>query len=226
MNKEKRSFKDYILPAFMLISSVILLVVAVPRFLAELMLVPGTPLYESLSEGVVLSDEDLQVIEDSRLSALDFAKLPKIYTQLGMVYLLRANRAQTPQEQQDFARQSIEITQKGLSMAPLNTFAWARMASANIILGEDHFGEALKAWRTSVATARFEPFLLIQRVHIGTILYRQMTPKDIDLLKDQFQMTVRWNRGKLRAYARKNQLIPWMIFLANGDDETVKFFQN
>ena len=215
----------WFLPGFMLVSSIVLLAIGVPRFLAELMLVPGTPIYERISIGEAVGDEELTVLEESRLQALEFVDIPRAYTDLGSAYLLRAQRATSEAERHHFAERSIEVTTKGLNLAPLNTFAWARVSSAHVLLGADHYGDAIEAWRTSIATAKFEPFLLIQRMHIGVALYQSMKPEDREVLSEQFQLTYNWNRGKLRAYARANQLTEWVIFLAGDDALAKEFFE-
>jgi len=214
----------WFLPGFLLVSSITLLVIGVPRFLAELMLVPGTPIYERVSKGEQVSDEDLKVLEDSRLQALEFVELPKAYTDLGTSYLVRAQRTDSAKERLEYARRSIEVTTKGLNLAPLNTFAWLRLASANILLGDQYSKKAVEGWRTSVATARFEPFLLVQRLHIGIMLYNAMEPADIEVLKEQFQLTYRWNKHHLRAYSRQMKLNEWMVFLAGENAEQAAFF--
>jgi len=208
---------------FMLVASIVLLAIGVPRFLAELMLVPGTSIYERISIGEAVGDEELAVLEQSRLQALEFVDMPRAYTDLGTSYLVRAQRATLEAERRKFAERSIEVTTRGLNLAPLNTFAWARVSAAHVLLGADHYGDAIEAWRTSIATAKFEPILLIQRVHVGIVLYQSMTLENRKILSEQFQLTYNWNRNKLRAYARANQLTEWMMFLA-GDDELAKAF--
>ena len=222
ISSENRVGRRFLL-GFMLVASIGLLAIGVPRFLAELVLVPGTPIYERISSGEAVDDEELIVLEQSRLQALEFVDMPRAYTDLGMSYLVRAQRATSEAERREFAKRSIEVTTKGLNLAPLNTFAWARVSSAHVLLGADHYGDAIQAWRTSIATAKFEPFLLIQRVHVGIVLYQSMKPEDREVLSEQFQLTYNWNRGRLRAYARANQLTEWMIFLA-GDDALAKEF--
>ncbi|WP_417458230.1 hypothetical protein [Kordiimonas sp.] len=216
--------KQYFLPTFMLVSSIILLIVGVPRFLHELMLVPGTPIHERVSRGENVSDDDLDVLEDSRLQALRFVELPAAYSDLGASYLVRAQRATTDADRKMFAEKSIEASTTSVEMAPLNTFAWARITAANIILGEENYPEAATAWRLSIATARFEPFLLIQRVHMGILLYDQLTEEDIDLLKDQLGMAYRWNKKQTRRYAQQQQLTEWFVFLSEGGSEAAEYF--
>lgn len=85
---------------------------------------------------------------------------------------------------------AIEASTKSLEMAPLNTYARLRVCSANIILGPDHYDKALEAWRASVATARFEPFLLLSRLHYGILLLQKMTPDDFAVIKDQLAVAL------------------------------------
>ena len=222
----KSTIGRWFLPGVILISSIILLVVGVPRFLAELMLVPGTQIYERILLGKQLNDEDLTVLEHSRLQALEFVKLPRAYTDLGTSYLARAQRAGSAVERLKYAERAVELTTKGLELAPLNTFAWSRLSLAHILLGSAHYEDALVTWRVSVSTARYEPFLLIQRLHIGIILYQLMTLEDRELLNDQFQLAYNWNRKKMRTYARENQLMPWMAYFVREDAEAKNYFSS
>lgn len=217
--------KKYSLPALMLVCSIILLVLGAPRFMHELMLVPGTPIHEQISQGEEVSDKDLDLLEETRVQALEFAKLPDAYNELGASYLTRARRATTVEERERFAKKAIDATNMGLDMAPLDTFSWARVTSANILLGENFYPEAVKAWRLSIAAARFEPFILIQRVHQGIILYAHLNQEDIDLLIDQLEMAYRWDKYKTRQYARKLQLGEWFVFLSSDQPEAQNYFQ-
>ncbi|PCI63466.1 MAG: hypothetical protein COB37_05050 [Kordiimonadales bacterium] len=208
-----RKAKDYIFPGFMLFASTTLLVIGVPRFLAELMLVPGTPIYERISSGENVSDEDLDVLEQSRVQAIGFVEHPRSYTDLGLVYLLKASRTADPSEKLRYADLAIENLKTGLGLAPLNTFAWLRLSSVYILKGEEFHSEALDAWRKSVATARFEPFVFTSRLHVGIMLYAVMSTEDVTLLRVQTELAYNWNRGKVRAYGRQNGLMPWLKFL-------------
>ena len=225
MKGDAASFSRWALPGFMLLSSLVLLIIGVPRFLAELALVPGTLIYDRISSGEFVENAELTVVEESRLQALEFAELPKAYTDLGTVYLTRAQRATKREDKTNLARKSIVVTTEGLRLAPLNTFAWSRLSVAHILLGQDHHDKAIEAWRTSVASARFEPLLLTQRLHIGIILYGSMSEQDQSTLRDQFKLTFDWRRGDLRAYARQYQLVDWMVLLAGDDVKAIEYLR-
>lgn len=220
----KEGLNRWLLPGFMLVSCIGLLTIGIPRFLHELMLVPGTEILERINAGEPVTDDELTILEKSRQDALSFVELPKAYTDLGSSYLMRARHAVEREERQKYAAMSIEASTKGLNMAPLNTFSWFRVATANVLLGPEHRDKALEAWNTSIATARFEPFILMQRIHLGTILYRNMTLEDIDVLKDQLELAYRRDRHAMRRYAQQNHLIAWMTFLSRPGSEMASFF--
>lgn len=212
--------KPNFLAVFMLLSSLLLLYIGVPRFLAELMLVPGTPIVESLNRGEIVSEKDLGIAQESREQAVSFVDHPKAYSELGTIFLTRAQTATESGSKKEFASQAIIHLEKTLSLAPLNTFAWLRLSSARLILGDkENRGKALEAWRNSVATARFEPFVLISRLHTGIILHDIMTDEDKAILRDQADLTYNWNRGRLRSYVRKYKLVEWGAFLLSAHPE-------
>ncbi len=209
----------------MLLSSILLLYIGVPRFLAELMLVPGTPIYERTNLGEQITDEELDVLQESREQAVAFVDHPKAYHQLGVVFLLRAQRAESASERIEHANQAIEALNTSLQLAPVNTFAWARLATAYMQVGPEQNEKAVEAWRKSVALARFEPFLFLTRNHIGISLYSDLTEEDREKLKEQINLTYDWNRDRLRNYARQNGLVDWITFCLHGHPEKVDWIR-
>lgn len=221
----KWCFIRWIIPAFMLVMAAGLLVIGAPRLRYELALIPGTPIYQRLVSGQPVTDNELDTLEQTRLDALSFVETAQSYTELGTSYMARAHRTPDVAEKQRHATMAIYATMKGLQIAPLNTFAWARIATAHLMLGADHFEEALAAWRNSIASAQFEPILLIRRVHVGILLYGAMSEIDRALLVEQLAITWRWNRAQLLAYSKRHHLSEWMILLSGDDLEMVRAFQ-
>lgn len=214
-----RNISSRILPVFMLLASVLLLYIGVPRFLAELMLVPGTPIYERTNLGEPVTDEELDILQESREQAVSFVDHPKAYHQLGQVHLLRAQRTEDAQERIAQAEKALEHLETSVRLAPVNTFAWSRIATACLILGPEHRQKALEAWRTSVALARFEPFIFLSRNHLGILLVDDMTKEDLSILREQINLTYDWNRGQLRNYARQSDIVNWVAFLLHEHPE-------
>ncbi len=208
----------------LLASSLVLLATGVPRFLHEVSLVPGSPLYLRMIDGAPLSEQDLATLEQSRLDALNFVNIPQAHMDIGASYLTRAQKASDPADQQKYAQMAIDELTAGLKEAPLNTFAWARLAAANILLGEEYHQDALVAWRTSIATSSYDTFLLAYRFHIGTFLYLDMTREDIQLLKAQLAMAHREEGGKIYTYGKQHKLLGWMILLSAPNQEMMERF--
>lgn len=97
----KRHFSRWFLPGFMLVASITLLVIGVPRFLHELMLVPGTPILYRLNAGETMTEEELHTLVQSRLDALEFIELPDAYSDLGASYLRRAQRPKSAEDRKN-----------------------------------------------------------------------------------------------------------------------------
>lgn len=215
----KKRIRRWATPVFILISGVILSAVGVPRFLYELMLVPGTPILHRVNAGKEVLAEELEILEKSRLDALEFMALPGAYYDLGAIYLRRAQTASRREDIRKYSEMALEASMNGLDMAPFNTFAWTRAVVANVMLGPENNQEALRAWRRSIAVARYEPFILMHRVHIGIILFQEMTEEDAEALKDQLSLAYRWDKWQLRQYIRTNKLVAWMTILCEPDSE-------
>ncbi|MFC3052238.1 hypothetical protein [Kordiimonas pumila] len=214
-----------ILTIFLLGASLLMLYMAFPRFLAELMLVPGTPIVERLNSGGDVSVEDLDIAQNSREQAVSFVDHPKAYSDLATVFLARATVEQDRALKTQYTEKAIESLEKTLSLAPLNTFAWLRLSFARLRTGGDDGVrlKALEAWHMSVTTAPFEPYILLSRLHLGIVLYDEMTEEDISLLQAQAQATYKWNRGLLRQYVREKNLAEWCAFLLEANPEAAKF---
>ncbi|WP_020401516.1 hypothetical protein [Kordiimonas gwangyangensis] len=209
---------------FLLVTaSAVLLIVGSLRFLYELMLVSGNLVLEDIRSGKAVSRDELALLEQSRLKALNFAKSSAAYDDLGASYYARVRDAATIGEQRIYALKAIEASMESLKLAPLNTFAWFRVATSNVLLGPEHYEMAIEAWRKSISTANYEPTLLKQRVHLGVILYQNMTTDDIELLKNQLVLAYRTNREELREYGRRHNLTAWFTFLSESGSRMAIF---
>lgn len=209
-----------LLRIFILLSCLILLYFGVPRFMAELMLVPGTPIVERLNRGESVPESELNIAQESREQAVAFVDHPKAYSQLGTVFLTRAHMAIDGVEQKAYASKAIENLEKALSLSQLNTHAWLRLSNARLILGGDENRQkALEAWRQSVETANFEPSLLSIRIHTGITLYDLMTEVDKEILRAQADITFDWHKRRFRTYVRQHQLVEWAVFLLTDADK-------
>ncbi|WP_262690039.1 hypothetical protein [Kordiimonas aestuarii] len=221
-----KTVPDRALSALFVSCCLFLLYIAVPRFLSDLMLVPGTPILYRISAGATVDDQALRVLEESRLQALEFSDNLRAHADLASTYLRRAQRSEDADNRERFARLSIEASIKTTKRSPQNPYAWMHLSVAQLMLGPDHRAEALTAWRQSVKAAPFEPRLLFQRFQIGVLLYEELLPADIAVLQEQTRLGYQWWNYKFRAYCRKHGLTEWAIFLMPGDEEAAKYLGN
>ena len=209
---------------FLAVSGLALLLLGLPRFMHELMLVPGTPIYARLMRGQAVTDQELSTLEKSRIQALEYSEKPHSYSVLGAVYLTRARRTDQLALRQELAAKAVDVLKKSVVAMPLDSTAWARITSAYLILGQDYVPDALEAWRKSIVTAKFEPIQQPMRVHLGIILYEALTPNDISMLKQQLESDFRWNERHICRYMRDNNLLDWAIFLSPAEGKMATYF--
>ena len=209
------SFSFQRLPKTMFIvsASAILIFLGGIRFLHEFLLVPGTPIYEKIEKNYEVTEADLEALQESRLAALRVLEHPKTYHQLGSLQVHSARRAESLEKKRALILSGLSNMQHGLELAPFNTFRWLKVSSANLMLGEEYNEEALRAWRRSIELARYEPNLLMPRIHIGILVYRLMNDDDIRSLKEQLSLASKFHKPQLESYVKKHGLAEWIAFL-------------
>ncbi|WP_286829445.1 MULTISPECIES: hypothetical protein [Kordiimonas] len=193
--------------------STLMLLAGLSRVLHELMLVAGTNVSDQLSRGKSVTADDLDLLVKSRLRAIQFYSTPKAYSDLGTAYLALSGLANELENRRRYARLAETAANNGLTLSPLNSYLWLKLASARVVLGNGHQDGAVEAWRKSIETAKFEPFILFQRVHVGILLFDSLSQEEIALLKEQLVLSYHWNRGQLWQYAHAHKLFDWMAFL-------------
>ena len=78
----------------------------------------------------------------------------------------------------------------------------------------------------SIITARVEPHLFLERVHLGMTLYHIMNPQDINFLNEQFKLAYYLDRNKLWNYAQQYSLTVWLVFLAQVKPDILAYYKN
>jgi len=69
---------------------------------------------------------------------------------------MRAERSIATKARNEFALKPIDVTRRGLERDHFNRWAWMRLCSAHIMLGQAQYEQALGTWRMSVKFVRFE----------------------------------------------------------------------
>lgn len=155
-----------------------LLVIAVPRLIAEIFLVPARITLEELRQGAPASDAELEEAARSLAQGLRFAPgNGRLYTDRAWILLLQAERAgfASAQGQALLARATEEL-KNGLAVDPANGFGWARLAMAQLTAAGTMTPAIRAALDMSYATTPFEPNLMRLRAELAFIHYDEFDP--------------------------------------------------
>lgn len=196
----------------MAISALLLIGFGAPRFLASIWMAVGDPILQDIAEGKDITQDDLDILIDSRESALGLVNIPPAATDLGLAYI--AIEA-TPEK----LEKAITSLKESIKKAPVSETAWRRLANLQAINPEYH-DEAVMAWETARKLSEHEPQILQDRIRVGTFLYLSMTDEQRALLRIDTETAYKNNRGSLRRYGRANDLLEWFKFLLRDKEKT------
>lgn len=134
-----------------------LLVLAVPRIIAQAVLLPHLSTLENLQSGVTVSAVDLSRLREALKSAHRFDETDgRILTDQALVELVMADRmAEADWARRPLLESAADHLRQGLRLAPVNSFAWARLAGVHIALEGKFDEESRRALAMSYATGPF-----------------------------------------------------------------------
>lgn len=192
--------------------ALLLIGIAVPRFIAAVVMASGTPGLDDISAGKPVSDLVLADVLQSRQTVVELTSDMKAREDL--VYLLI---------QQDGSQASIEnaiqILEEGLATDPIDDSAWALLAKLRALTPGGH-GDALIAWKTSRAIGPYEYNLYNDRAVIGILLFAQASDEDRALIKSDLERAYARNRRELNRYLKRVNLTEWAKLILNDPKKT------
>lgn len=155
-----------------------LFAIAVPRLVAEALLVPARISLEELRRGESVGDGALQEAAQSLEAGLRFAPgNGRLRTDRAWVLLLQAERAGLSSAKGrvllDQARQELE---RGQARDPANGFGWARLAMTRLTASKKVTPTIRAALEMSYATTPFEPGLMRLRAELAFSYYDEYDP--------------------------------------------------
>lgn len=169
------------------LSAAALLALAVPRFLADLTLLPSTRTLERLQGLRPVDTAVLERLIRNQRRALVWQTNGRTWTDLGLAQLLIAERLPDDDPR---ARSRFDAARKalieGLSVAPANPFAWSRLAYAQAAL-DGWTPEAAAALRMAFITGPYEPRLLWPRLRLSLLAWPHIPPDDQELVLQQIR---------------------------------------
>ena len=181
-----KAFDKHFSYAMPVVVGLLIIVLAVPRVITEVQLVPAEAVLEKLrltpidKLATASTQKALQQVEADLTAAVGvhdgnpdlFADLA--FAQLSQLDLIDA----TSPEGRDILIKAIGNLEESLRRNPANSFAWARLASALVFREGQVTAEALEALRWSYRTGPFMEKLAYFRTDLGIRIYREL---DFDL---------------------------------------------
>jgi hypothetical protein len=140
----------------------VLLALAVPRLAAALVELPGDRVLQTLRAGVPVTDAALEAAADTRALSLRLIETADTRRELGALLHTRAVRDPDAPDARAPAGRALA---DGLARAPLDPFAWTRLATLATL--DDRPEDALRALRASWAAAPYEPALTALRLRLA-----------------------------------------------------------
>ena len=185
----------------------LLLALAVPRFMAAAISAPYDQVMRDLNDVSKASTRSLDVVKAAALSrkrALRWQDNPRTWTDLGALQLEQAEEAGFASPQgRELATRSLESHRRGLALDPAQSFAWLRMAKAELVV--DGMTPALNPLlQMSVRTAPREPQLMLDRLELAFTVWPMLDRTTRTMMEEQVVIAARFYEKKLALMARKH----------------------
>jgi hypothetical protein len=187
---------EFAVPLLLLAMGVLLIWLAVPRTIAAFAALPGNPVAEALQYGQAAPADELDTLRSGRRLARQFARDGRLDTDIALADLALLELDPAGATAAPLLAESIVLLRRGLSLAPANGYAWARLAYA-LRLGGRPSPAAAAAWRMSILTVPVDGRLAVWRVALGLDLLPALTAEDRQLLAQQIGWAWRFSRSQL-----------------------------
>ena len=224
MSRSKTSPRKRMITALIGLASLVMLTFALPQLMSELSRVPGNETAKLLRSGAVPDLSAIEVVENTRKSALGFADRPKSRIELALTYLAKARNAEGDEARAKLYADAEHELVEALGVAPIDAYGWLVLTHTRYMQGPAHYADAVQSWQRSIEVAPMAPYAMSERIHFGILLYDFMTVKEREILKEHLHYAFTWNARKLRKYGEKNNLLEWLQFLSEPDAGMVRYF--
>jgi hypothetical protein len=179
----------------------VLLALAIPRTAATLLTTPSALVLRKLQNLEPVSVAELQTVADDQDRGLALVEDGRLATDLGLAELLMAERLADGDPMVAVRLENaVQSLKRGLSAAPGNPYAWARLAYAEARL-RGWTPLALQALRLALLTASYEPRLLWSRLRLCFLAWPYMAEEDREIVYQQIRMAWQDDPQKLTQLA-------------------------
>ena len=165
---------------------VAMLYFGVPRTVAAVLLMPGDGPLQQLQNERAPSESGVEAIIASRTAAMDWIDEGRLWTDRGLGRLVQVERtaAEESPDSATLAEVAGDLT-KGLSMAPVNPHAWARLAYVRYLQKQQT--EVASALRLSFLTGPYEADMTFPRLRLALAVWSNFTGEERELARRQIR---------------------------------------
>lgn len=182
---------------------VLLLALAIPRFIASLYALYPAAVFEQFKQSKQMLPGDVYEKSSAHLKKarawFETGEYWQIQAFLQLLHL-RSVHLLTPEKRQWLIRQARAAVMQGLSLSPVDPYAWFRLAVVEQMLGAKPQAQ-IEALRLSLYAGRVEPDLLMPRLSFAYRYYNHSDDEMRRLLQGQVRLAWLLHPKELVAFA-------------------------
>jgi hypothetical protein len=177
---------------------------AFPRTISAIMNLPGDPILQAIQNGRPADNEELLKLISSRDKGLEWTDDGRAWTDQGLAYMRLAEQSgHGTAAGIGYMEAGVEALKTGLSKAPANPYAWARLSYLGLRMdGADSI--AKPALIMSLFTGPFERALVDSRIQYALSIWHQLDASQQALVHDQIILLERFDRRRLYQITRQD----------------------
>jgi hypothetical protein len=171
-----------------LLLGVLLLVLSVPRIIAEILMLPGNRVLAMMHDANRPSDKELALFIASRQRSLPWSGSARLRTDLGSAHLLQLRNIAGggPRYQEEMA-EGRDMLREGLARAPGNPYAWTKLAYASV-LDQAPPSRVVPLLEMAIRTAPFELPLTFARTLLCFVEWDYFPASTRPILNEQLRL--------------------------------------
>lgn len=179
-----------------------LFVVALPRLVAESLMLPGNAVLSAVESGHAVGADDLQRLIVSRQRGLLWSESGRARVELASAQIRLAEREVGGGARYHvLMQQAMQDLRDGLARAPANPYAWTWLAYAGLAEGEPA-RRIVPMLTMAIETAPVQPNLTFSRLRLCLIEWPYFAPATVAVLREQVALAWREDADELVRLAR------------------------
>ncbi len=188
--------------AVALVAGAALVWLAGPRLVAAFAGLAAGPVIAELRAGAPMLSRHLRIAADSQRSALEWTDDGRGWGRLGLIAFLQAQEQGFADDGRALLDDSIAAHRRGLRLSPAQTYAWARLAHAELLREgpSPRLGPPLEL---SILTAPYDYALVFQRLELCLMVWRQLDDHVRALVAEQVRFAARYKLRRLAKLAKQ-----------------------